>query len=90
MYIKATSCNSVRPQVWLFEIFDPNLAKFCQNLGQNLLPWDQNGHVTQFTHEYNQNPKFQFEILFSLKVMHLSQFKAIKANTMAALQPSLI
>ena len=74
----------------VFENFDQNLAKFGQNLAKNLVKFGQNGHVKSIGHEYNQNPKFQFKILFSLKVMNLSQFEAIKANTMAALQPSLI
>ena len=74
----------------VFENFDQNLAKFGQNLAKNLVKFGHNGHVKSIGHEYSQNPKFQFKILFGSKVMDLSGFKAIKANTMAALRPSLI
>ena len=74
----------------VFENFDQNLAKFGQNLVKNLVKFGQNGHVKSIGHEYSQKPKFQFKILFCSKVMHMSGFQAIKANTMAALRPSLI
>ena len=58
----------------VFENFDQNLAKFGQNLAKNLVKFGQNGHVKSIGHEYSQNPKFQFKILFCSKVMHMSGF----------------
>ena len=48
----------------VFENFDQNLTKFGQNLAPNLVKIDQNGHVKYSSHEYSQNIKFQFKILF--------------------------
>ena len=61
-------------QFLVFENFDQNLAKSGQNLVKNLVKFGQNGHVKSIGHEYSQNPKFQFKILFCSKVMHMSGF----------------
>ena len=66
-FFKISNQGSLDPKYitfLVFENFDQNLAKFGQNLAKNLVKFGQNGHVKSIGHEYSQNPKFQFKMLF--------------------------